>query len=189
MNGALSVGADYSVSPVDGVVFSDERPLPGHAYSNGTYVYPGTYRGAVAISAAHAHDKATLRGYVYDTMRIDCDMDSRKGSAIYQENSPPPAAGLGCPQTLLHVPYGGTLLRGPYIGDVSASAWRHDFTIVPQLRSGDILLFKTELGTVVKCLISMNGPGEPAAAYISTISPRGEFGDYLAWHSKRKTPK
>lgn len=187
MNGAVSVGADYGVTPLDGVVFSDERPLPGHAYSDGTYVYPGMYRGAVTITAAHGHDTAMLKGYVYDTMRLDCSITARKDSAIYQESSPAP--GPYCAQTLLHVPYGGTLLRGSYVGDVRATAWRNDFTIVPELHSGDILLFKTQLGTIVKCLIWVNGPEEPAAAYISTVLPRGEFGDYLAWHSKGKTRK
>lgn len=190
LDGGTRVGADYRVTPLDGVIFSDESPLPGHAYTDGTYVDIGKYRGAVTLRATHGKLVATLGGYVYDAIDLNCAFGasaSPLGSDIYQTGSLParPAVGFTCSQTAfpLHTPYGGTLLRygsNRYVGDVSASAWRNDFTVVPQLDTGDILLFRTNDGRVVKCLMQ-----PPSAAYI-IAPPGGEFGDYLAWHSHRK---
>lgn len=216
-DGRTQVVADYRVTPGNGLTFSDEAPLYGRPYAEGTYIYPAEYRGPVTITARYMRETAALPGFVYNAIAVSCYISMTDGlqfdaggiaqpsgtpgqSDIYQSgpaNTPQMDIFRGCTgafidpaQTTfpLHVPYGGTVIRresGAYIGDVSASAWRDDFTVVPQLRAGDVLLFKTHDGNVAKFLAAPVTGDALTAAYI--VAPRGgEFSDYLTWHPKRK---
>lgn len=216
-DGKTEVGADYRVAPAGGVIFSDESPLYGRPYAEGTYVYPQGRWTPVSLEARYARQSALLPGFVYETMAVSCYIGMTDGvsfdadgvahptgtpaqSDLYQagpENTPQMDIFRGCTgafidpaQTTfpLHVPYGGTLIRretGTYIGDVSVSAWRDDFTVVPQLRAGDLLLFKTKDGRIVKFLAEPVTGDALTAAYI-TGPPRGDFYDYLTWHPKKR---
>jgi hypothetical protein len=214
--GRAQVVADYSVTPANAIVFSAIDPMGVAGYANDSYALAGRYRGPAIIQARYGRDSATLPAFVYDSLYVSCYMGASSNgvrfdtdgvaqnagtpaeSDIYETgpaNSPEMDIHRGCTGAFInpaattspvHVPYGGTVVAGIYFGNVSVRAWRNDFTIVPELRVGDVLLFKTKDGRVVKVLVY---PGaEVSGAYI-TGPPRGDFFDYVTWHPKRKSTR
>jgi len=173
------------------------------------------YHGPATIQARYQNETASIPAFVYDSLAVSCYFMFPDGltfdsggnavasgtpaeSDIFQagpENVPQMDAFRGCAgafidraQTTfpLHVPYGGTLIAAQnYIGDVSVKQWRNDFSIVPQTHAGDILLFKTRDGHVVKALVYPASGNAFSAAYVSA-PPKHEFADYAYYHPSRK---
>jgi hypothetical protein len=165
------------------------------------------YRADTAVLPAFVYRSLAVSCYFTfpDGLAIDSDGDAQttgtpQESDIYQTGpAHNPASDMfrGCSGAFidathttypLHVPYGATLIpaaQGVYFGDVSVSAWRNDFSVVPQLHTGDILLFKTKDARVVKLLVYPSSGGSLSGAYLAG-PPHGDFLDYVTWHSKRK---
>lgn|GEM_PF-6045809 len=211
--GREQVAAEYSVTPSNAIVFSSTDSMGVAGYANDSYVFPGRYQGPATIRARYGGDSATLPAFVYNSLSVNCYMGAPSNgvhfdtggvaqfagtpaeSDIYESgaaNSPRMDIHRGCTGAFIdpaarrpsiHVPYGGTIVSGAYFGNVSVQAWRSDFTIVPELRPGDTLLFKTKDGRVVKVLVY---PGEPLTGAYIAGPPRGDFFDYVTWHPKRK---
>lgn len=200
-----AVPAEWSADPTDALEL------------NGGYVAPAQYRGYVRIRAAFGNESATLPAFAYDSAAVNCYMGFPDGlrfgddgvanpsgtpenSDIYQTGpaNQPRDVFRGCtgafidsgPKYVLHVPYGGTVLRyrsGAYFGAARVSQWRNDFTIAPVLNPGDILLFKTQDGRVVKMLDYEPATGVLSGAYL--VGPhRGEFADYAAFMQVKYVP-
>lgn len=190
-------------------------PQGAAAVAGGAIAPPLQYRGYLRIRAAFGDQSATLPAFAYDSAAVDCymgfpdglrfDADGVANASGTPENSDifqtgpanqPRDVFRGCTgafidgaRYVLHVPYGGTVLHpqsGAYFGTVGVAQWRNDFTIAPVLRAGDILLFKTRDGRVVKMLDYEPTAGVLSAAYL--VGPhRGDFADYLAFsHTKTR---
>jgi hypothetical protein len=202
------------VTPANAIVFSSTDPMGVVGYANDSYAFAGRYRGPAMIHARYGRDSTTLPAFVYDSLSVNCYIGARSNGAYFDADGIAQAAGTpaesdiyesgpanspqmdihrGCTGAFIdpaattspiHVPYGGTIVRGAYFGNVSVQAWRNDFTVLPQLRIGDTLLFKTKDGRVVKVLAY---PGEPLTGAYITGPPRGDFLDYVTWHPKRKS--
>lgn len=207
LENGVPVEAEWSVSPDEGAIFSDD--LAPHAYpaAGGTFVTPAEYRGPVTIRAARGSERATMQAYVYDTLAVGCLMNFDDGLR-FEDDGNVHAVGnpgesdifmsgagvnvktpwLGCTGPFvsarannafeLHVPYGGRLVRAAsqtFFSYLRAADWRDDFTIVPPLQSGDILLFRTHSGQTVKVLVE---PRDAASGPFLLAQPRTEFADY-----------
>lgn len=204
VSGAVNVPAEWRVSPEDSLVL------------DGTDVQPGDYRGYATVRAVFGNESATLPAFVYSGAAVNCFLGIPNGlrfdddgvaqpsgtphnSDIFMTgpSAQPTDALRGCTGAFIvpsrrytiHVPYGGTILRrktGAYFGSVRVSQWRNDFTIVPVLNSGDILIFKTHDGRVVK-LLNYDSRGVLSGAYL-TGPYRGDFADYSAFTQEKYIP-
>ena len=167
-----------------------------------------TYGSATGSLAAFVYGSMGIACYLSfpNGARFDEDGVARpsgtpRDSDIYvtgPENKPSMRAWYGCSGAFmspsarsfaLHVPFGGTVLRyksGVYVGDVRVSDWRDDFTIAPALNRGDVLLFRTHDGRIVKMV---NDPPEQlttSGPYLVGPYKGGEFWDYLTYHPLKK---
>lgn len=213
--GRKALVSDYSVTPRDAIVFSSSDPQGVMGFAADAYALPSKhYHGPATIQARYQNQTGSIPAFVYDSLAVSCYFMFPDGlsfdangdavaagtpaeSDIYQagpENIPQMDAFRGCAgafidraQTTfpLHVPYGGTLVARTYVGDVSVKQWRNDFSIVPQTRPGDVLLFKTKDGRIVKALVYPASGNAFSAAYV-TAPPKREFADYAFYHSSRK---
>lgn len=210
----LPVEVQWSVTPDDGAIFSDD--LAQHVYPafGSTLVDAGQYRGAIVVRASRGSVEATLPAYVYDTMAVGCIMNVSNGLRFEDDGVARPAGAPAesdifmtgdAPHTLtpwqgctgpfisarpnidreLHVPLGGTIARGIAFTAVHASMWRDDFTIAPPLQPGDVLLFRTRSGRVVKFLCA---PRDFAMGPYITTGAGKEFADYAYYVHHPYTP-
>jgi hypothetical protein len=203
--GNASVPAEWRVTPDDSVTL------------DGTDILAGDYRGYATIRATYGNETASLPAFVYGGAAVNCYLGIPNGlrfddDGVAQPSGTPrnsdifvtgpsnqPSDALhGCTGAFItasrrytiHVPYGGTVLRygeGAFFGTVRISQWRNDFTIAPALNSGDILLFKTHDGRVVK-LLNYEPAGLLSGAYLAGPH-RGEFADYSAFISSKYVPR
>jgi hypothetical protein len=183
---------------------------------DGTDIGPGDYRGLATIRATFANQSASIPAYVYGGAAVNCYLGIPNGlrfdeDGVAQPSGTPHNSDIfetgpanqprdplhGCTGAFIapsrhyaiHVPYGGTVLKyhsGVYFGTVRVSQWRNDFTIVPVLNTGDILLFKTHDGRVVK-LLNYEPSGLLSGAYLAG-PPRGEFADASAFVTSKYVP-
>lgn len=204
MLGNTSVPAEWRVSPDDSIGL------------DGTDLLAGDYRGYATIRATYGNETASLPAFVYGGAAVNCYLGIPNGlrfddDGVAQPSGTPRNSDIfetgpsnqpsdpfhGCTGAFIaasrhytiHVPYGGTVLRynsGAYFGTVRVSLWRNDFTIAPVLNAGDILLFKTHDGRVVK-LLDYEASGLLSGAYL-TGPHRGDFADYSAFSHVKYVP-
>ncbi len=182
----------YAGTPGTYVSPADYRgPVTLHAgYQGRDYTLPGFVYDSIAVGCFMNF---------YNGLRFDDDGAAHASGTPYESDIffsgaahvPGRTPWYGCtgPFTspnrtfVLHVPYGGRLLRpqdGAYFGYVRASDWRDEFTIAPAVHPGDILIFRTRSGRIVKMtaddIALMPGPDAFGGAYL--VSLNGEFADY-----------
>lgn len=198
-----AVPAEWRVTPDDSVAL------------DGTDIAPGDYRGFATIRAVYGNETATLPAFAYGGAAVNCYLGIPNGlrfddDGVAQPSGTPRNSDIfvtgpsnqptdplhGCTGAFiaparhyaLHLPYGGTVLRygsGAYFGTVRVSQWRNDFTIAPVLNAGDVLLFRTHDGRIVKLL--NYDAGLLSGAYL-TGPNRGEFADYSAFVTSKYMP-
>jgi hypothetical protein len=98
-----------------------------------------------------------------------------------------PFISLRVPEPTLRVPYGGTIVRyesGAYFGYVPSSAWRNEFTVVPPMHPGDILIFRTHDNRIVKFLAVASLPHLFGGPYL-LAGYRSEFAD-VRYYTRHK---
>ncbi len=176
---------------------------PGTYVSTGSYRGPVTlrasYGGQSATLPGFAYDSAAVGCFMsfYNGVRFDDDGLAQPSGTPYLSDIFVTGAGhqpagppwYGCTGPFItpdahgfavHVPYGGTLLRasaGAFFGYVRAAQWRGDFTVSPVIKTGDILIFRTRTGRVVKLCAEGPAPDAIGGAYL-VAATNGEFYDY-----------
>ena len=181
--------------------------LPAYQFS-GPVTISASYAGQSASLMGYVYPSISVSCYLsfLNGVRFDGDGVARpaarpQDSDIYQvgpENGP--RSGLhGCTGAFvdpratrypIHVPFGGTVIRarsGVYVGDISFTRWRDDFTILPKVHPGDIVLFRTADGRYVKLLVYPCTGGALSGAY-ALASFGQDFGDYQAEHPRPVYP-
>lgn len=209
------VPAEWSVSPQYAINLDaepDETSMPEAA----AYIAPTDYRGPATLHATYGSLTASLPAFVYGSAALGCYMSFSNGlrfdedgvarpsgtprdSDVFETglaNQPRMSPLQGCTGAFIasrgftvHVPYGGTVLRyksGAYFGDVRVGNWHDDFTIVPALHDGDILVFRTHDGRLAKLLVDSPDSGVISGPYLVGPYKGGEFWDYLTYHPVKK---
>jgi hypothetical protein len=177
-----------------------------------------SYRGPVTIHARYGSSSASTPGFVYGSASVGCYIGSVNGlrfddsgvahstgtpreSDIYAEgpaNAPPMDIFSGCigpfvssSALQLHAPFGASVISHSsrqYFGYVRPSEFHGEYTRLPALQTGDIVLFRTRDGRLVKMLDYEPAPGVLGGAYL-VAQPRADFSDYAFYARHKYAPR
>lgn len=216
LNGRSPVPAEWSVSPGGAVTFNPWTPSgsqsPGTGVAMTEYRGPATVRasfGAQSVSMpAFVYNSVAPtcymsypNGVLFNDNGVAEPAGTPQQSDVFTlgpQNTPRMNALYGCTGAFanggssftVHFPFGATVIRrssAAYFGNVRVSDWRNQYTTVPNLQSGDIVVFRLHDGRTAKLLVDPPAPGTFGGIYLAG-PPHGDFYDYVFYHKVKSAP-
>jgi len=215
-DGRTPVPAEWSIWPSDAVAFEDnasaDSDIPSVNVALRGYRGPATvrasYSGQGASLPAFVYDSAAaacFMGYPNGIRFNDTGVAKPSGTPQQSDlfvmgprNEPHMNALYGCTGAFvtasrhftIHIPYGGAVIHrgsGIFFGDLRVSAWHNEYTTLPPLQAGDIVVFRLHDGRIAKLLYDPPAAETFGGIYLAG-PPRGDFYDYVYFHHVKPVP-